>query len=146
MSVYQRLIKKSNFILIPVLTFLLLSVLTGTAFAQKLTKFSKEPEAFVSEIKAMFKEYSADKVVNTVSTFTDLVKKQKFSSEELELIVETANVMLKKHYNPSPNFENYFNVLIAYKTSNVDVTKLKQYDKVLNKLFEDSKKNVDQMN
>ena len=94
----------------------------------------------------MFKEYSAEKVVNTVSTFTDLIKKQKFNSSELELIVETANVMLKKHYNPSPNFENYFNVLIAYKTYKADFTKLKQYDQVLKELLDISKKNVDDMN
>lgn len=138
--------QKSNFILISVLTFFILSVLTESVCAQKLTKFSKEPEAFVSEIKAMYKEYSADKVVNTVSTFTGLIKKLKFSSEELDLIVETSNVMLKKHYNPSPHFENYFNVLIAYKNSNIDIAKLKEYNKVLNQLLEDTKKNVDNLN
>jgi hypothetical protein len=124
LSVYQRLIKKLKFILIPVLTFFLITVLTETVFAQKLTKFSDEPEAFISEIKAMFKDYSEDKVVNTISTFTDLIKKQTYNAEELKIIIETSNVMLKKHYNASPNFENYFNVLIAYKTSNAAFTKL----------------------
>ena len=146
LSIHKRLIKRSEFILIPIITLFLLSFSTEILHAQKLTKFSKEPEPFVSEIKAMFKDYSEDKVVNTVNTITDLIKKQKFSPDELAIIVETGNTMLKKHYNPSPNFENYFNVLIAYKTSNNDITKLKQYDKVLNELIEISKKNTDNLN
>jgi hypothetical protein len=146
MSIHQKLIKRSDFILIPIITLFLLSFSTQFLYAQKLTKFSKEPEAFISEIKAMFKEYSAENVVNTVSTFTDLIKKQKYTTEELSIIVETANEMLKKHYNPSPNFENYLNVLIAYKTSNIDIVKLKQYNKIINELIDVSKKNVDNMN
>ena len=108
--------------------------------AQTIKKFSADPKNYETEIRAFFKDIQVEATKQTLENFAKLVKSNAFTVEEFAAIVEMSNLMLKERMKPTPEFEAYFNNLIAYKANNIGYDKFQQWQQVQQKVITTLKK------
>ncbi|MBT3932983.1 MAG: hypothetical protein HOF35_01875 [Bacteroidetes bacterium] len=127
------------------IVFFVIFSLSFSAFSQ-VYKFSKDPEEFQDEIKRFYKGIKVEKTNLIVDEFVNYVKLEELNPEEFLRIVETCNLMLKKHFKPLPYFETYLELVNAYKKNNIDIGKFREWNSVYSQHLEKSKRNIKEFN
>lgn len=128
-----------------IIIFFILICLTKDAFSQ-VYKFSKDPEEFQNEIKKFYKGIKIEKTNLIVDEFINYLKLEELNPEEFLRIVETCNLMLKKHFKPLPYFETYLELVNAYKKNNIDIGKFREWNSVYSLHLEKSKRKIKEFN
>lgn len=108
--------------------------------AQTIKKFSSDPKAYETEIRTFFKDIQVEATKLTLDNFTKLLKDNAFTVEEFNAIAEMSNKMLKERFKPTPEFEWYFNNLIAYKEKAIEYNKFIQWHETQSQLLSYQKK------
>ncbi|HPD65102.1 MAG TPA: hypothetical protein P5050_05895 [Bacteroidia bacterium] len=108
--------------------------------------FSKDPEKFQSEIRTLFKGIQVEKTNKIVDEFLLKLKNDQFSAEEFLKIVNTCNFMLKLHLKALPHFEQYLELLNAYKNNFITIDKFNQWDEVYREVAKNNKRYLDDFN
>ena len=93
-----------------------------------------------NEIKTFFKDVQLESTKKTVDKFTGQLKDAEYTPNELVMIVDMCNFMLKERLKPTPEFELYLNNLIAYKENQIDTVKFSQWHSVQKKVLKEMKK------
>lgn len=105
------------------LIVLLFLIFAGTAasFAQPLKTFSKEPQAFLDELSAMFEAAPAKEQKDAgkllMKSFSEMWLGSTFAKPEQDSIYTMCNIMLKRKMKTFPNFELYLNTAMLFAKS-----------------------------
>jgi len=126
--------------------FSLLLILFSFQSKSQIYEFSKDPEKFKSEIRTFYKGIQVEKTNAIVDKFITNLNEDKYSAEEFLKIVSTCNLMLKQHMKPLPHFEQYIEILNAYKDNFITIDKFKMWDEVYREMAKNNKSKLDNFN
>jgi hypothetical protein len=102
------------------------------SFAQPKS-FSNNPEKFLDEMEAYFKDTKADDDTRkALNNFSKLYKAQVYTLEQQQLIISTANKMAEKKMKADQEYKDYLNTLVDIQKSN----KAADYFKVVHEVLE----------
>lgn len=97
-----------------IISFVLITI---NAFAQPKS-FSKDPVKFLDELDAYFRDTKADDdTKKALTSFSKLVKAQIYTTEQLDLIITTANKMSERKMKADQEYKDYLNTLIDVQKS-----------------------------
>ena len=96
------------------LVFALLLLSGLTAEAQVPKSFSENPEVFFKELTGYLAYYNKKEADRLNDEFENIwLVEKRFTPEQQSIVIQTANVMLKKRMKPFPDFSNYLTALMA---------------------------------
>ncbi|MEX1189754.1 MAG: hypothetical protein WED33_10890, partial [Bacteroidia bacterium] len=85
-------------------------------FSQPLKSFSSEPEAYFKEMEGLMEAADKKKGKELAELFEEIWL-TKFNSSQQSKVVSLSNSMLKKRMNAIPNFRDYYQILLAFASS-----------------------------
>lgn len=98
--------------------------LTGLLLhGQPLKSFTHEPEVFITELDGFFQgiqvRENQQKALATLKSFSELWSAGSFSPDQQQQIYETADLMLLRKLRSFPDFEQYLQTLVTFKSKNI---------------------------
>jgi hypothetical protein len=116
--------------------FLFILLLSKSASAQKITQFSGDTLLFPKELAAYFDEYAAQKK-EAMEYAQDFVAnwKSEIFGEYKKIMIETANMFVKRRLKPFPYFVDYINSNIYFIRSGQDKAHYDNWNVCLNKVL-----------
>lgn len=111
--------------------------------AQSPGKFSKDPNMFIQEIIALFKDDNSvdkktrDEMIVNVTAFWN---NRSFDEKAENLIYDGANYMLKNKMKPFPDYALYFNTVIDFNKSNQTEKSFLAWLQILQKVISEKSK------
>lgn len=96
------------------LLFIVLLGISLSTFAQSISSFSTEPDAFMKELVDYMKSTKRDDDKEVVEKFEELVKNGQINGTQLTSIITTSNYMLKQKFRANPHFHDYLATLNTF--------------------------------
>ena len=114
------------------ITLVLLLASCGIILSQPLKSFSTDPEAYFKEMRSLMEAADKKKGKEMSEEFEEIWL-TKFNSAQQNKVVSLSNSMLKKRMNAIPNFRDYYQILIAFSSSDKTQTQFDDLHDMLEK-------------
>ena len=105
-----------------IISSFLLLVLTSSSYSQQIKSFTADTAQYLDEIRRFSGNYIKETEKPVLEKFTGAWASGVFSWDEMKEIVDISNLMLRRYARPSPDFMNYFDVLMIFKTDSLAVS------------------------
>lgn len=124
-----------------IVTFILLAVISHSAGAQKLEKFTHADETFIDEIFELFEttRKGTGKDFITKEFAPIWIDPENYTADQKEMIYNTLDAMIKAKSRVIPEFQEYLKSLIYFPESGKTDLDLIDYNNALVRLLQDKK-------
>jgi hypothetical protein len=119
------------------LFFLAFTFLSTPFFGQRLVSFSENDREFISQMQDLLTASKTKSMEELYEEFEDLVKNGVFTTEDLQVIRSTGNIMLANRMSANPYFSNYLRGLLQVKNAENGQERFKRWHEILTAMLED---------
>ena len=122
--------------------FILLLSLTAflTTTAQPVNSFSTDHDQFIKDLGHYVTASKAELNVQVMNDFEKMVKDGKLSSNALDQVIGTSNIMLSRAMAPNPYFCNYLNCVMKTVAGGKTDEQFNQWTTILNSVIKNQRK------
>ena len=114
------------------LTILIIVLSLGSMHAQKIKKFSNEPDEFFKQLKILLAKGNNKKEGKAiVENLTTVWESGVFDERKQKKVVAIADALLKRRARAYPHFSDYFYTVMAFVSTNHDDKSVLQWEKGL---------------
>lgn len=129
--------KKISITIILILFFSLTAL--NSLLAQDLKEFKTDTAQFIAQFEEFVKRNISEEQEDSLDVFIDRWNTGYYSDEIKTRFIDVCNLMLQKKARRNPHFTKYFDLVMAFHTSEPDMNNYDDWEKGLIYLFENEK-------
>ncbi len=111
------------------------------AQAQTIKEFSEDPKVFIKQLETYFADTKTPETQSALKNFSDIWIAGGFGPADQADIISMSNAMLKQRLRPSPDFENYLNLVSTYQKASA-LPAMEMFHKAAQKLIVANKRDL----
>lgn len=125
-------------------SFILIILISFSAYSQRLKQFSDDPEIFLQELESIFDRDAsrADLGKDLIETMEEAWLNGGYTKQNQEEIIHTSNLLLKRGARNFPHFYDYIKSVIEFRDANIDSLNYKAWQNAIQFMCTESKAKI----